>query len=74
MIFTEEQALLKSREQFDQLIALVQQAADEHHRIDTLERSLMTRLLALGHSLLGLFLAKQGDGDRGLPHEKRARS
>lgn len=65
MIFTEEQALLKGRQQFDQMIALAQQAADEHRRIDTLERSLMTQLLALGHSLLGVFLARQGQGDQG---------
>ena len=30
MIFTEEQALLKGREQFEQIIASIQQAADEH--------------------------------------------
>ena len=86
MIFTEEQALLKGRQQFDEMIALVKQAADEHQRIDTLERSLMRQLLALGHSLLGLFLARQGEGDQGetipaedghplkrlpLPHQRR---
>ena len=47
------------------MIATIQQAADEQQRIDTLERSLMSQLLALGHSLLGVFLAKQGDGDQG---------
>lgn len=65
MIFTEEQALLKGRQQFDEIIALVTQAADGHQRIDTLERSLMTQLLALGHSLLDVFLIRQGEVDRG---------
>ena len=56
------------------MIALIRQAADEHQRIDTLERSLMTQLLALGHSLLGVFLARQGEGDQGetIPTEGRA--
>ena len=65
MIFTEEEALLKGRQLFDDMIALVKQAANEHQRIDTLERTLMSQLLALGHSLLGVFLARQGEGDRG---------
>jgi hypothetical protein len=65
MILTEEQALLKGREQFDQLLALVQQANHEELRIDTVERDLMRQLLGLGHTLLSLFVARQGDGDLG---------
>jgi hypothetical protein len=65
MILTEEQALLKGREQFEQLVALINQASDDGQRIDTVERSLMRQLLALGHTLLGLFIAKHGEGDLG---------
>jgi hypothetical protein len=65
MILTEEQALLKGRDQFDQLVAMIGQAADDAQRIDTVERSLMRQLLALGHTLLGLFIAHHGDGDLG---------
>jgi hypothetical protein len=65
MILTEEQALLKGREQFDQLLARVQQAAQDELRIDTVERDLMRQLLALGHTLLSLFVAHQGDGNLG---------
>jgi hypothetical protein len=65
MILTEEQALLKGRDQFEQLVATIGQAADDGQRIDTVERDLMRRLLALGHTLLGLFIAHHGDGDLG---------
>jgi hypothetical protein len=65
MIITTERAALKAREQFDALRDLVQQAAHQEQRIDTVERSLMRQLLALGHSLLSAFVAQQGDGDPG---------
>jgi hypothetical protein len=65
MILSEEQALLKGRDQFEQLVAMIAQAADDGQRIDTLERGLMQQLLALGHTLLGLFISHHGDGDLG---------
>ena len=65
MIITPEQAALKAQEQFDALRDFVQQAAHEEQRIDTVERSLMRQLLALGHTLLSAFIAQQGDGDLG---------
>jgi hypothetical protein len=65
MILTEEQALLKGRDQFEQLVALIGQATDDGQRIDTVERNLMRGLLALGHTLLAAFIARHGDGDLG---------
>jgi hypothetical protein len=65
MIITPEQAALKAQEQFDALRDLVQQAAHQKQRIDTVERGLMRQLLALGHTLLSAFVAQQGDGDLG---------
>ena len=65
MIITPEQAALKAQEQFDALRDLVQQAAQDKQRIDTVERGLIQRLLALGHTLLSTFIAVQGDGDLG---------
>lgn len=65
MILTQEQSLLKGQEQFDQLLAIAQQASGDGLRIDTVERDLMRQLLTLGHTLLGLFVAQQGDGDLG---------
>src|SRR4051794_35789969 len=65
MIITPEQSLLKARQQFDSLVNLVQQASQDGQRIDTVERDLMRRLLALGLDLLTAFVAHQGDGDQG---------
>jgi hypothetical protein len=65
MIMTPEQAALKAQEQFDGLMDLVQKAARDGQRIDTVERELMRRLLGLGHTLLSAFVAQQGDGDIG---------
>jgi hypothetical protein len=65
VIITPEQAALKAQEQFDALRDLVRQAGQDNQRIDTVERSLMRQLLALGHTLLSAFIAQQGDGDLG---------
>jgi hypothetical protein len=65
MIITPEQAALKVQEQFDALRDFVRQAAQAEQRIDTVERSLMRQLLALGHTLLSAFITQQGDGDLG---------
>ena len=65
MIMAQEEALLKGREQFDQMVELIRQASHDGQRIDTVERDLMRQLLGLGHTLLSLFVAQQGDGDLG---------
>ncbi len=65
MIITPEQAALKAREQFDALRDFVQLAAQGGQRIDTVERSLIRQLLALGPTLLSAFVAQHGDGDLG---------
>src|SRR5947208_785776 len=65
VIITPEQAALKSQERFDHLLDLVRQASHDGERIDTVEQDLMRHLLALGHDLLALFIANQGDGDLG---------
>jgi hypothetical protein len=65
MMMTPEQAALKAQEQFEALQVLVEQAAEDGQRIDTVERELFRRLLGLGHTLLSAFVAAQGDGDLG---------
>jgi hypothetical protein len=72
MIFAQEQAILKAQADLQELVAFTRQAADNRTRIDQVERELMRRLLALGLTLLQLFLAEQGDGDFGeeLPAEE----
>jgi len=65
MIITPEQAALKAQPQFDARRDLVQQAARDGERIDSVEREVFRQPLGLGHSLLSAFVAAQGDGDLG---------
>src|SRR5262245_66582933 len=65
MMMTPEQAALKAQQQFDALRDLVQQAARDGQRIDTVEREVFRQLLGLGHTLLSAFVAAQGGGDLG---------
>jgi hypothetical protein len=65
MIFSQEQALLKAQADLQDLVSFAQRAAQHGTRIDQVERELMRRLLALGLTLLQLFIAEHGDGDLG---------
>ena len=65
MIMAQEQALLKAREQLAELEKLVEDAADDSRRIDSVERDLFAGLLQLGLSLLQAFVAREGNGDVG---------
>src|SRR6478672_6307984 len=65
MILTQEQALLKAHEQFQQLLDSVRQAVEQHLRADQVERDLMRRLLDIGLTVLNVFVARHGDGDSG---------
>ncbi len=65
MILSAEQGFLKGRDQFDQMVAFVRTAAADGRAIDAVERGLWGRLLALGHAMLGAFVAGVGTGDLG---------
>jgi hypothetical protein len=65
MIMAQERAFLKAQQQLQALEAFVEQAAVDELRIDQVERELFSRLLAVGLTLLGAFVAAQGDGDAG---------
>ncbi len=65
MIIAQEQALLKAQSQLQDLLSFTQEAARTQQRIDQVERKLMRRLLAMGLTLLQLFVAEHGDGDVG---------
>jgi len=65
MIIAPEQSALKAREQFEAQRDFVRRAAEDGQRIDAVERDVLRRLLSLGHTLLGGFVAAQGDGDLG---------
>src|SRR5450759_2096426 len=73
MILAQEVGILKSQEEFDQMLSFVQHAAGEGMSIDQLERGLWCRLLALGRTMLERFVATQGTGDLGptIEHEGR---
>jgi hypothetical protein len=63
MIMSQEQLILKGREQFEQLLSLVQSGRVQS--LNEVEHDLFTRLLGLGRSLLELKVAAMGTGDVG---------
>ncbi len=65
MIFAQEQAFLKARQQLQAIEAFVDQAATAGQRIDNVERELFAQLLSVGLTLLEAFVAAQGDGNIG---------
>jgi hypothetical protein len=74
MILAQEVGILKSQEEFDEMLSFVQHAAGEGMSIDQLERGLWSRLLALGRTLLERFVEAQGTGDLGPRIEQEGRS
>lgn len=65
MIMAQERTVLKSQRQLAALWELIERSGAEGRRIDEVERELFAQLLALGHTLLGAFVAQAGDGDEG---------
>jgi hypothetical protein len=63
MISTHEEFVLKARQQFDALLALVEEAKGQ--RIDCVEGDVFAELLGLGLTLVRRFVAIQGTGDAG---------
>jgi hypothetical protein len=73
MIMAQEQAILKGRQQFQELVAMVCGSSQQGRAIHEVEKDLWQGLLALGRSLLDGFVKGQGDGNLGatLEHEER---
>lgn len=65
MILTQETLLLKSQEQFQELLDFVDECGSSEQRIDQVERGLFAKLLALGKTLLQKFVRDAGTGDEG---------
>ena len=63
MISTHEEFVLQAHEQFDALLALVEEAKGQ--RIDCVEGDVFAGLLGLGLTLVRLFVDAQGTGDAG---------
>ena len=71
MMLAKEQAILKAKEEFENMIEMVQQAADDGVMIHEVEGNLWERLLQIGRLSLQGFVDSQGSGDLGptLEHE-----
>jgi len=65
MIMTEEQAILKAKEQFDEMIGMIQQAATGGRMINEVEGDIWKRLLQIGRLSLQGYVDLQGTGDLG---------
>jgi hypothetical protein len=65
MIMTQERMILKGQAQWDEMVALVRQAAQDGRVIDAVERGLWQALLRLGHTLLTGYVESVGPGDVG---------
>ena len=63
MISTHEEFVLQAHQQFDALLALVEEAKGQ--RIDCVEGDVFGGLLGLGLTLVRLFVATKGTGDAG---------
>jgi hypothetical protein len=74
IMMTRAEALHKVEQQFRKLKEVVEQALDVGSRIDEVERELFGQLLAMGHSMLSVFVAESGDGDVGKTVEKEGRT
>ena len=65
MILMKEMDILKAKEEFDKMVAMIAKAVSAAERIDRVEQNLWDRLLQLGHALLRGFVNAQGTGDLG---------
>jgi len=65
MILAKEQAILKAEEEFQNMMEMVQQAADNGVMIHEVEGNLWERLLKIGGLTLQGFVNSQGSGDVG---------
>lgn len=74
MIMSQEKALFKAKNKFEQMEAAVRQAAREGQRIDLFERELWDQMLHLGHLMLQAYVELQGNGDLGSTLEYQGRT
>ena len=65
MILMKEMDILKAKDEFDEMVAMIEKAVTSGERIDRVEQDLWDRLLQLGLALLRGFVNAQGTGDLG---------
>jgi len=74
MMMAQEQAILKGREQFDRMVAMVRRASEQGREIHQVEKDLWQGVLQLGLVLLEGFVQGQGTGDLGPTLEQEGRT
>lgn len=74
MIMTQEREILKAQKQLEELCEAIRQAGREMKRADEVERTVFSRVLQIGHSLMEAFLRGAGDGDAGKKVERQGRA
>ena len=74
MIMTKEQAILKAKSEFDQMVIAIRKAAAEGQRIDIVEHDLWQRMLEMSRLMLQGFVDLQGHGDLGATLEYEGRT
>ena len=65
MIMTQENALLKAKEEFQKIEETIRQATIQGKRIDVVEENLWDQMLSLGRLMMTSFVTGQGTGDLG---------
>lgn len=65
MIMTQEQALLKAKDEFTKIEEMIRQATTRGTQIDIVEERLWDQMLGLGRLLLNSFVIGHGTGDLG---------
>ena len=65
MILMKEMDILKAKAQLDDMLAMIEKAAQAGTRIDMVEQDLWDRLLQLGFIMIQGFIHSQGTGDLG---------
>jgi hypothetical protein len=71
---TKEEAIVKARVGFEEMIDALERAGREGHTIDRVEEDLWRGILELGRMLLTSFVADQGSGDMGETIEFESRT
>ncbi len=65
MIIDQEQAMLKTQSEFDSMLTMLKDAADQGLQLHDVERNLWERLLKIGHLSIQGYIDSQGTGDLG---------
>ena len=74
MIIDQEQAMLKTQSEFDSMLTMLKDAADQGLQLHEVESNLWERLLKIGHLSIQGYIDSQGTGDIGPTLEYQGRT